>query len=241
MVAPAPAVPLLGAQHWHAAPCKPPAEKHPPHTAGAVPQLGSPRVPLQSQDRVPTKAQTQQLGAACPLSRCSCPAAQVAGHQLRKRHQSLGFHQNKKTFPEKAASIEREIERREHSLLLRWACRCAVNGLLSALSKPPSLPTWQILKGHLLVSWLPSSPQASKSSRPGLSSPRLHLGFVSLSQGVTKQRAREARTPNPPDLSPSWGNREYSGMKQSKLNLKQKKSHIPLSEKPRNFFISNPW
>lgn len=130
-----------------------------------------------------------------------------------------------------------------NTLLLRWACRCAVNGLLSALSKPPSLPTWQVLKGHLLASWLPPSPQASKSSRPGLSSPRPHLSFVSFSQGVTKQRAREARIPNPPDFSPSWGNGEYSGMKRGKFNLKQKKKNpmLPFQTNPGAFFISNPW
>lgn len=202
-----------------------------PHTSQEPsPSWEVPECPPRARIGTPNSHKAQQLGAACPRSRCSCPAAQVAGHQLRKRHQSLGFHRNKKkkTFPEKAASIEREIERREHSLLLRWACRCAVNGLLSALSKPPSLPTWQVLKGHLLASWLPPSPQASKSSRPGLSSPRPHLGFVSFSQGVTKQRAREARIPNPPDFSPSWGNREYSGMKRGKFNLKQK-TKIPCS------------
>lgn len=121
-----------------------------PHTSQEPsPSWEVPECPHRARIGTPNRHKAQQLGAACPRSRCSCPAAQVTGHQLRKRHQSLGFHRNKKkkTFPEKAARIEREIERREHAaaplgvqMCCQWAALCPLKAPFSPDLAGPKRP-----------------------------------------------------------------------------------------------------
>lgn len=132
---------------------------------------------------------------------------------------------------------------------LRQECRCGINGVISTLSKPPSLPSWQVLKGHLfckLAAVLPIvsqggtvSPQVSKIIRTGRrSSPSPSHSCLPFPGGspATDQSRGDMKRQREPQILPIpallRGKAVYSEIKGGKLNLKQKKAHTPVSDTP---------
>lgn len=129
--------------------------------------------------------------------------------------------------------IEKEIEQRECALLLCWACRCAGNGSLSALSKHPSLLTWHTLKGCLLVSWLLLGITLGFKDQPRcLSIIPFWLPFL---------RSHQTAGSKNPHLSPSEGKVESSAQGEvNSTQTKAKKLSKPILIHLESFLISSP-